>query len=139
MQKLTRSQLSSFKRGLLAKQGGCCPICKKPIDLSVPREGVVDHDHETGEIRGVLHRSCNSAEGKVVKAAGSWGAKSLKYENVIPWLENLLEYLKSEGTGLIYPTHKTEEEKRLARNAKARKRRAQAKASRQVRSMKGRT
>lgn len=43
---------------MLAAQTGCCKICAKP-------EGVfksplcVDHDHETGKIRGLLCPSCN--------------------------------------------------------------------------------
>lgn len=42
---------------MLLQQGGVCAICKKP-----PVEGVclsVDHNHQTGEVRGLLHSSCN--------------------------------------------------------------------------------
>ena len=112
---------------LKTKQGGNCAICGKPISLQVmgnTSDYVVDHCHETGEIRGVLHRSCNSAEGKVVNAAGRWGAKSTLYVDVIPYLERLVQYLKSSqenGTGMMYPDHKTDEEKRLAANLKRRK------------------
>lgn len=44
----------SFYRNLLEVQGGGCAICGDTRDL------VVDHDHKTGEVRGVLCRSCNS-------------------------------------------------------------------------------
>ena len=47
-------------------------------------------DHDTGEIRGVLHRSCNSAEGKIANAAGSWGAKDMSYPAIIDYLRRLL-------------------------------------------------
>jgi hypothetical protein len=45
----------------LQRQNGCCAICKKP-----PKDGkrlVVDHDHETGKFRGLLHGECNSGLG----------------------------------------------------------------------------
>lgn len=36
-------------------QGGKCLVCGKEIGY----DACVDHDHETGMIRGLLHRSCN--------------------------------------------------------------------------------
>ncbi len=113
---------------LKQEQGGMCLLCGQVIDLTIKGEGVVDHDHNTGEIRGVLHRSCNAAEGKVANAAGRWGAKSMEYSAILPWLKRLIGYLERPGVGLIYHGHKTEDEQRLARNAKARKTRAEAKA-----------
>lgn len=98
---------------------------------------VVDHCHESGEIRGVLHRSCNSAEGKVINAAGRWGAKSMKYEDVIPYLRNLVEYLElanssSGGTGLMYPDHATPAQKAEKARVKRNKAAALARAKRKV-------
>lgn len=42
---------------MLQKQDGKCAICKSP-DFA-PRGPNVDHDHETGEIRGLLCMKCN--------------------------------------------------------------------------------
>lgn len=132
LRKISRSQLRAFAIGhLKTKQGGLCPLCKKPIDIKTMGHNspyVVDHDHITGEIRGVLHRGCNGAEGKVFDAIARWGGVGKTYEAVIPFMENLLQYLKQEGCGVMYPDHKTEEEKKQAAKVKAAKARAAAKA-----------
>lgn len=45
---------------ILAKQGGVCAICgKKPGRNRL----VVDHDHETKRVRGLLHARCNRSLG----------------------------------------------------------------------------
>ena len=43
---------------LLAGQGGACAICLRPPDPE-RRRFAVDHDHGTGEVRGILCRGCN--------------------------------------------------------------------------------
>jgi len=131
--KLQRSMMRSWAaRHLQTEQGGLCPLCSLPIDLKIKGEGCIDHDHDTGEIRGVLHRSCNASEGRVANAAGRWGAKSMAYSAIIPWLENLLRYYHQPGTGWTYPTHQSPDEKRDARLAKAREQRAALKARREL-------
>ena len=45
-------------------QGGVCPICLgafAPDSSTDWMSPVVDHDHATGAIRGILHRRCNLA------------------------------------------------------------------------------
>lgn len=129
LRKVPRSMMRSWAiRHLKTVQNGLCPICMKEIDITIKGEGVIDHDHDTGEIRGVLHRSCNAAEGKISNAASRWGAKSSSYAAIIVYLENLVGYLKQPGTGMMYHSHQTPDEKRDARNAKLRERRAEAKA-----------
>lgn len=129
LRKLARSQMRSWvARHLKVEQNGLCPLCGLHIDLRIKGEGVLDHDHDTGEIRGVLHRSCNAAEGKISNAAARWGAKSAKYEDIVAYLKKVVEYLEKPGVGLMYPMHKTADEKRDALNAKLRERRAEAKA-----------
>ena len=48
--------LEAYK-DLLAGQGGHCALCPSTEDL------VVDHNHKTGEVRGILCRDCNCALG----------------------------------------------------------------------------
>lgn len=73
----------------------------------------------------MLHRGCNSLLGKVENNHKRYGVPS-----VAAFGSGLGAYLSlhlTNVTGLIHPTHKTEDEKRLARNAKARKARASKK------------
>lgn len=47
---------------MVAQANGVCPVCKEPPPS--PFKGFdVDHDHETGKIRGLLCRPCNLALG----------------------------------------------------------------------------
>jgi hypothetical protein len=69
-----RAQQINYKFGitvddysrLFTKQGGRCAICGRPETAT--RGGktkwlAVDHDHETGKVRGLLCQTCNSALG----------------------------------------------------------------------------
>lgn len=128
--KIPRSQQRTFVYKLHKEQGGVCPLCAKPIDLATKGEAVLDHCHESGQVRGILHRSCNAAEGKVANAAGRWGAKSMDYDTaVVPFLERLVAYLKKPKHNLIYPTHLTPEEARAKANTKRRSAAAAKKAA----------
>lgn len=128
--KVPRTGMRAFAARMLMEQGGVCPLCFLPIDLKIKGEGVLDHDHDTGQIRGVLHRSCNAAEGKISNAAARWGAKSADYAAIIPYLERVVKYLQKPASRFIYPLHKTTEEKKDDRNRKAREARAAARAKR---------
>ena len=45
---------------ILQLQGGTCAICQRHPDKIRPRRNLaVDHNHETGEIRGLLCYRCN--------------------------------------------------------------------------------
>lgn len=44
---------------MIKDQNGKCAICGLPLNDDI----CVDHDHSTGEIRGLLHRRCNSGLG----------------------------------------------------------------------------
>lgn len=121
MLKLKASELAEFRHNQLLVQGGRCALCLRLI--TDPAESVADHCHTTGEIRGILHRGCNSMLGKFENHQRI--AKLTTVQSAHAWATGLVPYLhRREYTGAVYPTHKTAEEKRLARNTKARKTRA---------------
>lgn len=137
MRKVTRAQLRTITMKLAKEQGGNCLLCGKPLDFSIKgAKGdsvVADHCHLSGRIRGALHRSCNGGEGRVSSAAGRWIVGSMQDPLAIAKaLRALAEYLEREPSNFIYPTHKTDEEKRLAANAKARKQRAVKRAAQEI-------
>jgi len=124
MRKLARSQMLAFKKQQIIKQGWRCPISGKKFDPAKLEDAVIDHCHVTGEIRGILSRSANAAEGKVKNAVARWGGTGDNYDAVLAFLKRLIAYLEAPGCGVIYPFHKTDDEKRLDRNKKAREARA---------------
>jgi hypothetical protein len=63
-----------YEAKLLAQEGKCA-ICHKYMD-----DPCIDHNHETGEVRKLLCRKCNSCLG-------------LMEENIV-WLENMIEYVR---------------------------------------------
>ena len=48
---------------LLEDQGGVCAICRSSDTRSKGRRFHIDHDHETGEVRGLLCGPCNTGIG----------------------------------------------------------------------------
>jgi hypothetical protein len=48
---------------VLDGQKGLCALCHEPLFGSKGRSPVIDHDHATGKVRGILHNNCNIAIG----------------------------------------------------------------------------
>lgn len=48
--------------GLVEFQKGNCAVCFKPLEI-LNRRANIDHDHETGEVRGILCTGCNTGIG----------------------------------------------------------------------------
>jgi len=62
-------------------QKGCCAICKIKIPLM---DSAIDHNHNTGEFRGVLCKKCNRALGM--------------FSDSPTVLRNAIEYLEAFGS-----------------------------------------
>ena len=122
--RLKTSQIAPVRAKLLKAQEYKCPLCDKSMKGG-QKKPALDHDHATGYIRDVLCLNCNRTEGEVLNRANR-----AKGTEVTPlgWLRNLVAYHErhqtSQHNGLLHPTHKTADEKRIATNARARKKRA---------------
>lgn len=84
---------------MFSEQEGKCVICLK--EMITPH---IDHNHETGQVRGLLCKSCNSSLGLM--------------KDSITLLENAIKYLK-ERDDLCKPCHLviTNKEKQAKKNA----------------------
>ena len=70
--------LRTHEKNILKEEKGSCEICGKADNL------VVDHDHLSGLVRGVVCSSCNLRLGWI---------DSMKE----PWLKKAAEYLKNQN------------------------------------------
>lgn len=73
--KMSRNEMAKFR----ANRGHCCEICNSK------RNVVIDHDHKTGRVRGLLCTNCNSAIGK--------------FKESRPLFLKAIDYLEKHGHG----------------------------------------
>ena len=118
--RLKVKDIQKVRDEILTKQEGKCAICS--IQLGCEQKACLDHNHQTGAIRSVLCQNCNGIEGKIYNLC----RRGKRERTPFDYLNTILGYWtihNSEPNKLIHPKHKTADEKRLARNAKARKKR----------------
>ncbi len=121
--KMKQSDIPEIRKMLIAKQNGVCPICGKDLTRVSPINQVLDHCHETGYVRAVMHRGCNRVEGSVWNVIQRWG-KASGFIEVLGTMQRLINFWKLHSTpqtDIIYYNHKTATEKRVAYNAKRRR------------------
>lgn len=117
--RIKTTHIATTREGMWLRQGGKCALCSLHCTA---QQAVLDHDHSTGSLRGVLHRSCNALLGKVENNFRRYGL-----QNLAAWAQGMPGYLRHHHvnrTGLLHPTYKSADEKRVRRNTLARKRRA---------------
>ena len=73
---------------MLTEQNESCAICKSSVAGGKSNRFMVDHDHKTGRVRGLLCKSCNIALGEV--------------NDDLTTLKNMINYL-SKHTGSYEP------------------------------------
>jgi hypothetical protein len=80
---------------LLRGQGGACPICGKELLLwPEVRPPAVDHDHATGQVRGVLCHSCNLRVGWFERAMKSGTQTQVLTQQIDGFALKIARYLK---------------------------------------------
>ena len=123
MRKLKQSEIPDFRQELLEAQDYRCAICGGRIES----DPVLDHCHKTGHIRAVLHRECNSIEGKFANWFKSFG----KDRNPDDILVGIKEYWWRDFTGNpLHPKHMRDEDKQL-RDLRRRLKKAKRKTTRE--------
>ena len=111
MNRLKQKEIADFRTDLWYEQSCICPLCDKKIDRD---DAVLDHCHTEGHVRRVLHRACNSSEGRVMK----W-AYSSKHHDPIKFLKNLIKYHEQDYTNMpLHHTYLTPNEKEIKKLTK---------------------
>lgn len=106
--------LGRYKQIMLMKQNHKCGICKGAFTKN--DDPVVDHCHISGRLRGILHRSCNGVEGKMLSAAtrmsGGHGNEALiqigqriRKQLSVPRHYNALRRIAARGHAGVSATH----------------------------------
>lgn len=118
---LRPSDIPSIRCELLEQQRYQCAICSCAVGHSSP----VDHDHDTGRVRGVLCRTCNTNEGKV-KAACRYMARVTHLSRIdyVQWFINLVKYWtlhKDHPSDYVHPTFDVEKQKQKPKTRRKRK------------------
>ena len=93
---LKQKDLLELRKELYEEHNGICPLCNREIDF---KDTVIDHNHTSKLVRGMICRNCNVIEGKLRNAFIRYGLKDIDYQQ---WVYNLSEYLKDEMP-MIHP------------------------------------
>ena len=111
---LKGSEVKTLREEILEEQDFICPLCKKKIEI---QNAALDHKHKrkndpliqdkNGLIRGVLHKTCNSVEGKIINSIKRYLGNYSENE-VIEFLENLIQYYKKDPYNYIHPSEYSE-------------------------------
>jgi Recombination endonuclease VII len=65
------------------EQKGFCAACGGEMNLLGSNAGCFDHDHETGEPRGFIHKRCNDIEGLVSRLSDE------QVHSYLSWINNI--------------------------------------------------
>lgn len=107
--KLTKTTADQLKMSLILAQGNRCALCEANFS-HVGGSPCLDHDHDTGLVRGVLCSNCNGIEGKIRNLAN----RAKRFNSIQEWVQSLMDYWKyhkANPSKHVYHLHKTKAEK----------------------------
>lgn len=110
--RLSHAQLAEVRKRLFERQGGRCDICAYPFTKT--DGAVLDHCHETGLIRGLIHRSCNAGEGKM-RIQARWSFANVSPTDFMISLGIYLQKYKTNPRELIHPSWLSPDEKKTVK------------------------
>lgn len=113
--RLHPKDLKAFRENLQLEQQGVCDLCRQPFGTYRVH---LDHDHQTGAVRGALHGPCNLMLGKMENAMFRKHSKAF-----IAGLGAYITKYEQNPRVELHPSLLTEDEKRAKtkRRIKARK------------------
>ena len=87
------------RKYLLENTPQFCPLCGR--EMKYVLNAVLDHDHKTGHVRGVMCRNCNALEGKINNLCTRAG----KHIDRRQFLTNVIAYWERHKvpSGVLYP------------------------------------
>lgn len=101
-------------------------MCKQPLTAD---QAALDHCHKTGVVRAALHKGCNTMLGKIENHMAI--ALLTNYSTLAEVLGNIVPYIEAgfdnEAGHPMYPSFKTEAEKKELSRKRAAKRRQASK------------
>lgn len=119
--KIKQSDVAWLRPSMLEhNQDKRCALCGHPCS---PEEAALDHDHNTGRIRGVLHSSCNILLGKVENFVGRYGQALVREDRLMSALANMYGYMMRDYSHEpFHYKHMTEKDKLIRKYKRLRKR-----------------
>lgn len=121
--RIKQKDIARLRDEIAAEQGHKCWLCH--IDLRSVM-ACLDHNHNTGAIRGVLCQNCNGIEGKIFNLTRR-AKRNMTSGEYLTRIQDYWRLFTEVPRDLVHPSHKFEDEKRAIRNKKARLRRKKKK------------
>lgn len=122
MRRITKAEIPAITKELMKAQKNMCPICGQSLLIVEAKNRVLDHCHDKGYVRAVLHRGCNGMEGKIKNLMKTWGRSGASELTMIQGLENLAAFWRQHLTAqteYIHPSHLTGPQRMAIANKEA--------------------